>query len=61
MVIVWILFLNFSAKSVKILQNIDAVTVEKVDEAMNGQNVFCIASGERDGELRFYFYSRLVK
>jgi Beta2-adaptin appendage, C-terminal sub-domain len=42
------------------MQNIDAVSVERVEEALNSKNVFCIASGEKDGELRFYFYSRYV-
>jgi len=49
------------AKSLRILQNIDAITVERLEEALNTKNVFCIASGEKDGELRFYFYAKYEK
>lgn len=50
-----------SAKSLRILQNIEAITVERLEEALNTKNVFCIASGEKDGELRFYFYAKYEK
>lgn len=34
--------------------------MERLEEALVGQNVYCIASGEKDNELRFYFYSKHV-
>lgn len=49
-----------SGKLTRTLQNIDAITVERLEEALQGQNVFCIASGEKDGEMRFYFYGKHV-
>lgn len=48
------------ARMTRALQNVEAVTVEKLEEAFQSQNIFCVASGEKDNEMRFYFYGKFV-
>lgn len=50
--------LNESAKAIRILENVEAINVENMEQALASKNIHCIASGERDGELRFYFYTK---
>jgi len=50
-----------SARQTRALQNVEAITVEKLEEAFQSQNIFCVASGEKDNEMRFYFYGKHIK
>ena len=53
--------LFFSARLTRALQNVEVVSVEKLEEAFQSQNIFCVASGEKDNEMRFYFYGKHVR
>jgi len=50
-----------SARMTRALQNVEVVTVEKLEEAFQSQNIFCVASGEKDNEMRFYFYGKFAR
>jgi Beta2-adaptin appendage, C-terminal sub-domain. len=34
------------------------VNLEEVEQIMNSAGIFCIASGDQGGVLKFYFYAR---
>jgi len=49
-----------SARMTRVLQNIEVITVEKLEEAFQTINLFCVASGEKDHEIRFYLYGKVA-
>ena len=52
--------INLRAKITKFLQNSANISVEGIEAMMQKYHIYCIASGEMDSELKFYFYSQYV-
>lgn len=52
--------LNLRAKITKFLRSSVNLSVEGIEAMMQKYHIYCIASGEMESELKFYFYSQYV-
>ena len=53
--------MHLSAKITKFLRSNVSLSVDGIETAMQKYRIYCIASGELDSELKFYFYSLYVR